>query len=172
MIINYINNMSYSQIVFWIIIGYIVSIIVGRILLYSAAVLHNWCMMVLWDEEYWYNKGTTIKDIYNDRSIGDNFKSGDEAKFVPLINVIFPLIWISGELSFLCLVIIVLIVRLIIFIFGLLYCLIFRKCLSKLFKPLFNYIDNIDVNSKDTWINKGVTFFEKIKQFILNTRIA
>jgi len=164
--------MSYLQIGFWFIIGYIISIIVSRILLYSAAVLHNWCIMALWDNKYWYDKGTTIKDIYNDISTGDNFKSGNEAKFGPLVNIIFPLLWLCGELLFLCLVIIVLIVRLIVFISGLLYILIYRKCLSKLFNPLFNYINNIYVKSKDTWINKTVTFFVKSKQFILNTRIA
>lgn len=172
MIINYINNMTYLEITFWILIGYIVSIIVGRILFYSAAILHDWCMMATWNNQYWYDRGTTIKDIYNSISNGDNFKSGNEMKFVPIGNILFPLVWVCGELMFLCIVVIISIIRLIIIIVSCIYTLVWEKCLSKLFKPIFNYLDSIDIDSKDTWIDKIIASFKKYKQFILNIRIA
>ena len=81
--------MIYLQIAFWIIICYIISIPIGRILFYSAAVLHNWCMMATFGNKYWYDKGTTIKDIYDEISKGDNFIIGAEAKYKPLSNILF-----------------------------------------------------------------------------------
>lgn len=86
--------MMYLQIAFWIIIGYVISIIISRILAYSAAILHNWCMMVIYYHQFWYNKGTKIKDIYNDISDGDNFMACYDTKYVPLGNLFVSLIWL------------------------------------------------------------------------------
>lgn len=162
--------MIYLQIGFWIIIGYIVSIPIGRILFYSAAILHNWCIMVTFGNQYWYNKGTTIKDIYDEISKGDNFIIGAETKYTPLTNILFPLVWLFGELLFFVLIIIISIIRLIIIIIGLLYKLIYVRFLSPLFKPLSN------INYKTNWLTKTIiltkTILNNIKKFILNLRIA
>lgn len=162
--------MMYLQIAFWIIIGYIISIIIGRILTYTSAILHNWCMLIIWDHQYWYNKGTTIKDIYNKISKGDNFQMCDENKFVPFANLLVSLPWLFGELLFFVLVIIILIIRLIIIIIGLLYKLIYVNCLSILLKPLsnINYKPNLLIK---TFISIK-TILNNIKEFILNLRIA
>ena len=166
--------MMYLQIGFWIIIGYIVSIIVGRILTYTSAILHNWCMLTIQNHQYWYNKGTTIKDIYNKISKGDNFQMCDENKFVPFANLLVSLPWLFGELLFLAFIIIVVIIRLILYIITILYQLVYVKCLSKLLKPLFKYLLNI--NWPNTWIikfiNSIITILNNIKKFILNLRIA
>ena len=162
--------MMYLQIGFWILIGYIISIIVGRILTYTSAILHNWCMLTIWDHQYWYNKGTTIKDIYNKISKGDNFQMCEETKFAPLANLLAPLIWLFGELLFFVLVIIVSIIRLIIIIISLLYKLIYVNCLSILLKPLSN------INYKPNWLIKTFisikTILYNIKKSFLNIRIA
>ena len=164
----------YLQIIFWIIIGYIVSIIIGRILTYTSAILHNWCMLTIWYHQYWYNKGTTIKDIYNKISKGDNFQMCNENKFVPFANLLVSLPWLFGELLFFVLVIIISIIRLILYIIAILYQLVYVKCLSKIFKPIYKYLSNI--NWSNTWIIKFIktiiTILYNIKKFILNLRIA
>jgi len=162
--------MIYLQITFWVIIGYIISIPIGRILFYSAAILHNWCMMVTFGNKYWYDKGTTIKDIYDKISKGDNFIIGAETKYKPISNILFPLVWLFGELLFLIFVIIILIIRLIIIIISLLYKLIYVKYLSWLFKPF----TNIDWNNTRIYkiIMSIKTILINIKKFILNFRIA
>jgi len=166
--------MMYLQIGFWIIIGYIVSIIIGRILSYTSAILHNWCMLIIWDHQYWYNKGTTIKDIYNKISKGDNFQMCNENKFVPFANLLVSLPWLFGELLFFGLVIIIAFVKLILYIIAILYELVYVKCLHKLLKPLYRYLSNIDW--PNTWIIKFIksiiTILNNIKKFILNLRIA
>jgi len=166
--------MIYLQIAFWVIIGYIVSIIIGRILTYIAAILHNWCMLTIWDHQYWYNKGTTIKDIYNRISRGDNFKMCNETKFAPLANILVPVIWLFGELLFFGLVIIIAFVKLILYIITILYVLVYVKYLHKLLKPLYRYLSNIDW--PNTWIIKFIksiiTILNNIKKFLLNLRIA
>jgi len=164
----------YLQIIFWIIIGYIISTIVGRILFYSAAILHNWCMMALVDAQYWYDSGTTINDIYEEISEGDNFKCGNEIKYGPLANILFPLTWLFAELLLLIIVILVSFIRLTIFIIGLLYEIIWVMCLSKLLRPVFKYLSKVDW--PNTWIVKFIktiiTILYNIKKFILNLRIA
>jgi hypothetical protein len=164
----------YLQIGFWIIIGYIVSIIVGRILTYTSAILHNWCMLIIWDHQYWYNKGTTIKDIYNKISYGDNFRSSNEGKFYPIGNILFPLIWLLGELAFFTLIILIIFIRLVIFICIILHKIIYVKCLSKILKPIYKCLSNI--NWQNTWIIKFIksiiTILNNIKKSFLNLRIA
>ena len=123
------------KITFWILISYIVTYIIGRILSYSAAILHNWCMLTIWDHQYWYNKGTTIKDIYNKISKGDHFQMCEETKFIPLANLLVSLLWLFCELLFLLFVILVLIIKLIIFII-----VIFNKFIYKLLSFVNWYI--------------------------------
>lgn len=166
--------MMYLQIGFWIIIGYIVSIIIGRILTYTSAILHNWCMLTIYDNQYWYNKGTTIKDIYNKISGGDNFEMSNETKFVPLANILMPIIWLFGELLFFGLVIIIAFVKLILYIIAILYELVYVKCLHKLLKPLYRYLSNIDWPNTCIikFIKSIITILNNIKKFILNLRIA
>ena len=166
--------MMYLQITFWIIIGYIVSIIVGRILTYTSAILHNWCMLTIWDHQYWYNKGTTIKDIYNKISKGDNFQMCEETKFAPLANILVPIIWLFAELLFLVFIIIIAIIRLILYIIVILYQLVYVKCLSKILRPIYKCLSNI--NWQNTWIIKFIksiiTILNNIKKSFLNLRIA
>jgi len=166
--------MTCLQIGFWIIIGYIISTIVGRILFYSAAILHNWCMMALVDGQYWYDSGTTINDIYEEISEGDNFKSGNEIKYGPLANILFPLIWLLGELAFFTLIILIIFIILVIFICIILHKIIYVKCLSKILRPIYKCLSNI--NWQNTWIIKFIksiiTILNNIKKSFLNLRIA
>jgi len=162
------------KIIFWVIVFYIVCYPLGRFLLYSAAILHNWCMRALYDGEYWFDKGTRIKDLFEEISEGENFQSGNEGKFIPIGNLLFPLIWLFGETLFFILVVIILSIKLIVCIIALLYQLIYVKCIAKLLRPLYRYLGS--VNWQNTWVIKFIrliiTILIYIKNFILNFRIA
>lgn len=159
------------KITFWILISYIVTYIIGRILSYSAAILHNWCMLTIWDHQYWYNKGTTIKDIYNKISKGDHFQMCEETKFIPLANLLVSLLWLFCELLFLLFVILVLIIKLIIFIIVIFNKFIYKPFLSKIFKPVFKFCKLVYYKIKKI-IQVFITIFNYIKEFILNLKIA
>ena len=159
------------KIAFWILIGYIISIILSRILTYSSAILHKWCMMVLYDGQYWFNKGTRIKDILQKISNGENFKIANEMKFIPLVNIFVPLSWLSCELLFLLFIILVLTIKAIIEIICIIDKFIYKPFLSKIFKPFFNFCKWVYSKIKKI-IQVFITIFNYIKEFILNLRIS
>lgn len=163
--------MMHLQIGFWIIIGYIISIIIGRISTYSAAILHNWCMLIICDHQYWYNKGTTIKDIYNKISKGDHFQMCEETKFIPLANLLVSSIWLFCELLFLLFIILILTIKAIIAIICIIDEFIYKPFLSKIFKPFFRFCKWIYSKIKKI-IQVFITIFNYIKEFILNLRIS
>ena len=135
-----------------------------------AAILHNWCIMVMTYWQMWYDKGTTVKSLYDEISIGDNFEMLYEIRFTPIFNIGIALIWLGFELLFFIFVIFIQLLRLSVYLIGMFYVYV----LSKITKPMYNYIKKIDY--PNTFIGKFITFiktlYNDIKTKILNIRIA
>ena len=78
---------------------YIISIPVSQILAYLAGVINQYLSLVFFDEQFWFDKGTTIKEIHTDIVSGDNYNSfEDGVRYVPIGNIIFSATWFFGEL--------------------------------------------------------------------------
>ena len=151
---------------FIIFVCYIISYILGRILSYISAIIHNYSIMVLYENCYWFKSETTIKDILTVISSGNNFKDMYEMRWVPIFNCIGPLIWFVCELIGFVFTIIISIIRLLIFIYDLLK---IENCIKNIFVKIysnsfFSYINKI--------LNNILNYFKNIKNRFLNLRIA
>ena len=145
---------------------YIISYILGRILSYISAIIHNYCIMVLYENCYWFESKTTIKDILTVISSGDTFKDMYEMRWVPVLNLGGSFIWFVCELILFVFTIIISIIRLLIFIYNLLK---IKNCIKNIFvkihlNPFFSYINKI--------LNNIFNYFKNIKNKFLNLRIA
>lgn len=99
------------KIFLWIVGIYVVSIPVSQILSYSSGLLNQYLSLVFLDEQFWFDKGTTVKDIHEDIVNGENYDSFREVRYVPFGNLLFSVIWLVGELLLAVLLATFLIVR-------------------------------------------------------------
>ena len=86
------------KIFLWIVGIYVVSIPVSQILAYLAGLINRYLCILFFDEQFWFDKGTMIKDIHEDIVNGENYGSFKEVRYVPLGNLLFSVIWLIGEL--------------------------------------------------------------------------
>jgi hypothetical protein len=64
-----------------------------------AGVINQYLSLVFFYEQFWFDKGTTIKEIHTDIVSGDNYNSfEDGVRYVPIGNIIFSATWFFGEL--------------------------------------------------------------------------
>ena len=154
------------KIILWIVGIYIISIPVSQILAYLAGVINQYLSLVFFDEQFWFDKGTTIKEIHTDIVSGDNYNSFEEGvRYVPIGNIIFSATWFFGELILTVLLAMFLVIRvlveIIIGIFGITR--LGLHCVCGYFEKF-----NGPKKLKET-IYKP---FRKAKEKILNLRIA
>ena len=154
------------KIILWIVGIYIISIPVSQILAYLAGVINQYLSLVFFDEQFWFDKGTTIKEIHTDIVSGDNYNSFEEGvRYVPIGNIIFSATWFFGELILTVLLAMFLVIRvlaeIIIGIFGIIR--LGLHCVYGYFEK-FSGLKKL----KET-IYKP---FRKAKEKILNLRIA
>lgn len=163
-------TISFWTILYWSIIIYFACYICGRILSYVAAILHYWSTNVLEYWQLWFDKGTTIKSLYEDISSGGNFIQMYEIRFVPIMNLLMPAVWLLGEIVFFIFVIIIHLIRYLLYICEIFYTYI----LSPIIKPCNNSINKIDYPK--TFIGKIIIFvktlYKDIKNKFLSFRIA
>lgn len=99
------------KIFLWIVGIYIVSIPVSQILAYLAGLINRYLCILFFDEQFWFDKGTTVKDIHEDIVNGENYSSFRETRYVPLANIFFSVTWFAGELVLFCLLVVFLVIK-------------------------------------------------------------
>jgi len=159
------------EIALWILGIYFACVIICVVCSYIAAFIHCWSMKALYYSKYWFDKGTTLQDLYDDFNHNETFIECNKVKYYLLLNIFFGVFWLISEILLFLLTIIVIIIRLLIIIN---YDIIYLKCLSKITDPCIRYLKNI--NWPNTWIVRIykvlMTILNYIKQFILNLRIS
>ena len=162
--------------------------IYNRVIFFIGAFIWQWSSRIIFINEFWFDKGTSIKDIYNSIKYqdGDNHKGAyneecyltDSYGFVssirwfPVVNILISTIIFCANILGLILALLVLIIRFLIVIlnfiwkYGLKYVC---KGIKYLFNKILNFLYYIHLNS---FIKYLFNICINIKDKILNFKIA